>query len=302
MEHADSSFLCGCGSVTGHLFFAKEQDGNADVGVARSDFFVMNQGKWGIFPETVPWPAISMATLEPLGNQRRLLVGIGPHGQTWECLVKPSEAKISEIAAKRGKFLARRLSTIGSSIFAAGMGRSVHSRTYDTAWKSVGPTDQIPQGTAVGFNDIVGTSEQNIYAVGWGGEIYHSNSIGWRRIESPVSSHLRSAHMTEEGMVYAVGYKGTLVRGSGDTWESVETQRSENLQDVCVYGGTVYVVSDFKILTLTKDGLVPDDRFENVADRPASCLHLISSPQGLFSMGPKDLVHLSDGGVWRRVV
>lgn len=301
MNHVGSSFLCGYAAQTGHLFVAKEQDENADAGVTRSNFFVMNGDKWGIFPETAPWIAQSIASLEAPAGDKKLIVGLGPHGQVWQCVVKPSVATLGELPAAKSRFLARRLSAIDNSLFAVGMSRRVFTRTYDTGWTECSPTDDVPGDIAIGFNDLVGMHVEDLYAVGWRGEIYRRVNGRWRAIDSPVSSHLRSAFMTDSGDVYAVGYDGIMVRGSEDTWSQIETGRRENLQDVCEFDGTVFACSDFRILRLESSGLVADDRFLDQSDVPATCLHLVPSPQGLYSIGPKDLFIFRDG-VWRRIV
>jgi hypothetical protein len=104
----------------------------------------------------------------------------------------------------------------------------------------------------------------------------------------------------EDGVVYAVGQDGVLVRGRNDQWELVPTGRSEQLMDVKMFDGQLYVVTNFSILKLTDAGLVPDTDFPD-ATRPDTCLHLVRASDGLVSVGQKDL-WTKKNGTWRRLV
>lgn len=301
MNHEDTSFLAACTSEEGHFLCAKEKDGNTESGQIETSFHVYNRSRWGTFSTIVPWAALSLATVEPPPGEKRLIVGVGPHGQLWECLTKPSEETVSRMTSGNRAFLARRLSTVGNTIFAVGMSRRVFARTQQSQWMECGPADPVPGDEAIGFNDMVGSSVDDLYAFGWQGEIYRRQMQTWSRIDSPVSTHFRSAFMASDGTVFAVGYGGTLVRGRDSRWQVIDTGLVDNLQDVCVHGEDVIVCNDYRLFRLTRDGLVPDDRFASEADRPSTCLHLVPGPQGLFSVGPKDLILFADG-LWTRIV
>jgi len=198
--------------------------------------------------------------------------------------------------------LIRRVAAIGDEIFATGMGRSVIRRLSRGTWTEFGPgTTPADKDRVVGFEGIDGFSPDDIYVAGWAGEIWHWFLGAWQRIDSPTNANLNAVACDDEnGLVFAVGDNGAMVRGTGDQWDFIDTGRPENLQDVAVFDGEVFVVTDFDILRLGPSGLIPEDRFTG-GDTPDSCLHLLAAEDGVVSMGPKDLFAFS-GGIWRRII
>jgi hypothetical protein len=182
------------------------------------------------------------------------------------------------------------------------MGRSVLRRKNAGIWNEIGPgTSQDDDGLVVGFEDIAGFSRDEIYAVGWRGEIWQLKKRAWRRLDSPVSANLNAVCCAVDGRVYIAGDDGTMLRGRDDLWEVLETGRTDNLMDVASQDGTIYVSTDFEILKLDNESLVAEDAFADAADLPGTCLHLLPGEGVLISMGPKDLFRLY-GGVWERLV
>src|SRR5207245_8278082 len=103
----------------------------------------------------------------------------------------------------------------------------------------------------------------------------------WTRIDSPTNANLNAVACDDEnGLVFAVGDNGAMVRGTGDQWGFIDTGRPENLQDVAVFDGEVFVVTDFDILRLGPSGLIPEDRF-TAGDTPDSSLHLMAAEGGV---------------------
>jgi hypothetical protein len=299
MNHDESTFLAGCSPFQDFIFFAKSLDElSNDDDVLNSTFFCLDGDELTKYETSVGWPAIAAATIK-LDGANRVLVYIAPGGDYWEVDVQTVEETTGRIA--EASFALTALAVIEHAILACGMGRMVFRRDGKANWKSVGPTEPLPETGIVGFQDIAGFSAEEIYAVGWQGEIWSGTLDGrWRRVDSPVSANLNAVCCAPDGLAYAVGDGGVMVRGRGDKWEVLDTQRQENLMDVAEFGGTVFVVSDFRILKLRDDRLVPEDAFK-MPDRPGTCLQLWKAEDGLISMGPKDLFRL-DAGSWSRVV
>jgi hypothetical protein len=299
MDHTGSSFLSGTAVCNYLLLAAKERDDNAAKRLVRTNFFVLRKGSWEIFKESGAWTAIAMATFKR-GSDRRVIVAAGPSGEIWECRMTPMEESTGALSAD-DTVIIRNLSVVEDTIYAVGMSRRVFRRDAPHSWTPVGPNAPVPQDTVAGFNDLAAASASEMYAVGWEGEIWLYDGKNWSQIDSPVSAHLRAACYAHDERIYAVGYNGTMVRGRRDHWEIIDTRRPENLMDVCAFDGKIYVVTDFEILVLTEEGLVPAQNFEDPDDLPATCLHLLAAPDGVFSMGPKD-VFLLIKDTWQRVV
>jgi hypothetical protein len=304
MEHNGWTFLCGCAPATDFVFFARERDDMAEQDVAISTFYSWDEQRpdpaqrWSIYSEVADWRAQGMATIKPAGGERTT-VALGTKGQYFE--VQPASV-VQHLGTIAGlNVLVRRVAAIGDVIFAAGMGRTVIRRARRGTWIAFGPgTNPADQGRVIGFEGIDGFSPDDIYVAGWGGEIWHWFHSAWQRIDSPTNVNLNAITCDRQsGLVFAVGDNGSMVRGAGDQWDVVDTGRPENLQDVTVFEGQVFVVTDFDILRLEPAGLIPEDRF--AGDKPGSCLHLLLAEDGVVSMGPKDLFSFS-GGTWRRIV
>jgi hypothetical protein len=301
MNHEGSTFLSGCAVRTGFWFFAKEVDELVEQDEPNSSFFCFDDEDVGAefmkYDEIVGWPALSMAVTEI--NSKLFVVAVGPHGDYWEMLPSTAAETVGKIAASHGNL--RKLSVVEGEIFACGMNRTVLQRKAVGQWQPIGPGGMDADPPVVGFEDIAGNSLHEMYAVGWGGEIWRFINRQWQRADSPTSVTLTALTVSPGGDVYAVGHDGMLLTGRHDSWQIIDTGRAETLRDVAFLGESLYVVTDFNILVLSDDGLVQAHDFSNPEDVPATCLHLLEASDGLVAMGTKD-VFINKGDGWLRVV
>ena len=302
MKHNKSTFLSGCAPLYDLFFFAKELDELVENGTPNSSFFCFDEqdadDQFRKYDESVNWPAISMATSKTKGSNRNV-VAIGPNGDYWE--VEPSSAQesVGKITDFHGNL--RTLSVIDETIFACGMGRVVLQREGKGKWKPIGPKPTQDDADVIGFEDIDGYSRTEIYAVGWGGEIWWFDNGIWRRVDSPTSVNLTALCCAADESVYIVGHDGIMLRGRYDSWSVIDTDRKENLRDVAYYNGTIYVTTDFRILKLVDNKLVNDTDFADPDDLPVTCLHLLTVADGLISLGTKDVFRRQQDP-WNRLV
>jgi hypothetical protein len=281
------------------IFFAKELDEFTDKDIENSSFFLVSQDDWGKYEFAAAWSAIAMATTKHPGANR-VVVAVSPRGAYWEVDPETLE-EVSGVISSAENTL-RAATTIDHTIYACGMGRTVLCRRGPGNWVEVGPSElHVEVNSVIGFEDLAGFSVDDMYAVGWLGEIWCFKNGTWRQIDSPVSANLNAVFCAPDGKVYIVGDDGVMLRGRDDVWEVLETDRTDNLMDVAHNDNTIYVSTDFEILKLDNGTLVAEDAFEHADDVPATCLHLLSAVDGLVSMGPKDLFRLH-AGVWERLV
>ncbi|MGI9452326.1 MAG: hypothetical protein ACR2QH_17050 [Geminicoccaceae bacterium] len=299
MKHENSTFLCGAAETVELFFFAKELDSLVEKETENSSFFVRFQDQWYKYSYSSGWPAISMAVIKPL-NQDRTVVAVAQTGEYWEVKTKSLQETHGEIGGVVESI--RALTSLDDIIFACGMGRTVLRRESPGTWVEIGPgmSPDDSQNVA-GFEDIGGFSSQDMYAVGWLGEIWQYTNLQWQQLVSPVSANLNAVCCADDGLVYVVGDDGIMLRGRDSLWEIIETGRTDNLMDVAAYDGTVYVSTDFEILKLIDDSLVAEDAFLEPDDAPETCLHLLEAKDGLVSIGTKDVTVLV-GGSWMRLV
>lgn len=306
MNHKGSSFLCGCAVRTGVVFFSKENDNFVKKGHVNSSFFLWYEDDpvWMKYDSDVEWRAVSMATVcTDKAGLTRATVAIGSTGQYFEIAPADPKLEITLGLIQEGISGMRCLSSIEETLYAAGMGRRVFERISAGNWKEIGPGETIAEKKkmeVIGFEDIAGFSKDDIYAVGWKGEIWRYHHKKWNQIDSPVSGNFNALTCAGNGFVYAVGDNGLMVRGKEDVWEVIETERPEDLLDVAFYEDEVYVITGFELLKLEDDVLVEVTNFKG-DDYPKSCIALSKARDGVVLFGNKDLFRLKDGE-WERIV
>lgn len=297
MNHQGSSFTCGYAARIDLIFFSKTRDEPAEQDKPNAAFFFMDGADWIKYDEITNWIAISMASIGKFDSRR--VVAIGFDGDFWEVDNGTLLESLGRISTE--EIDPRALGVVDETIYAVGMGRLVLRRDGLNQWTPMGPRPATLAEGVIGFEDMSGFSNAEMYAVGWQGEIWWYDNANWRQIDSPVSANLNAVCCAEDGNVYIVGDNGAMLRGRHETWEVLASGRDENLMDVCCYENSVYVVTDFQILKLIGDVLVDEENFANPADVPATCLSLLKASDGVISMGPKDLFRLSQGA-WERLV
>jgi hypothetical protein len=296
MDHSLSTFLSGCARYHDFIFFAKSLDELAERDdQANSTFLMIDGATTARVGEFVGWTALAMAVIKVDG--RLVVCALGPNGELWECTPADGKSVTGELGI--GELSWRSMTAIGGEVYACGMGRTVAVRTGPLRWRDLGAPSPEATDAIIGFEDLDGYSADELYAVGWQGEIWQRKGPRWRRLGSPVSTTLNAVCCAEDGVVYAVGDGGVMVAGRDDAWRALATGVSENLQDVRDFGGAVYVVSDFALYELA------DGRLREVGlagdDEVGTCLHLLKGDDGLISLGLKDVIKLHDGR-WQRVV
>lgn len=299
MDHSKSTFACGAMAALDTIYCAKEVDELVENDQPNTGFLVYFRDVWYRYKFAAAWTATAMTLIKPPSNEKTV-VAVSQEGAYWEL-----EAKIpreSNGAIKGVELPLRSLATIDLVIYACGMGRTVWQRKSLGAWDEIGPgMKKADEGLVVGFEDIDGFSADDMYAVGWLGEIWRRNKGKWRRLDSPVSANLNAVCCAPDGKVYIVGDNGALLRGRNNVWEVLPAEGFGNLMDVAFFGDTVYVVTDFQILKLKDDALILEDAFAEEGVVPSTCLHLLTAEDGLASLGTKDLFRLRNG-TWELIV
>jgi hypothetical protein len=196
----------------------------------------------------------------------------------------------------------RDLRRIGEHLYAAGMGRQVYRREGPSQWSRadagvVQPIGHMSKdGNVAGFNAIDGISEDDIYAVGFGGEIWRREKGRWRQLDSPTGVVLTGLKVVRPDLAYAIGQRGVLLEGKGDAWRAIDHQATEDdLWGIEWFKDHLYVSSAKGVFRLALSGdLQPVDMGLGTG-RTYYDLH--ANDGVLWSVGPK---HLSwtDGSKW----
>ncbi len=119
---------------------------------------------------------------------------------------------------------------IGEYIYVAGMARQVYRRSIDASdWKRVDHGMLVPRDRleVAGILAIDGTGPDDIYAVGFYGEIWHFNGNRWEKLHSPTNLKLECVRCVAPDLVYLAGARGMIFRGYKNNWELVEQSITE---------------------------------------------------------------------------
>ena len=283
------NFLCGYAPFSDLLVCATARAGLGET-VPEGDYpfrcYLLDGEEWGQYATMFNWAPVAMASVKPAGGERTV-VALGARGEIYEIRTSDGDEQTSVMPGKGG-FVARNLAVVGDTIYAVGLGHCIARWERPMTWTRLDPN--VKKDQAAGFNDLVAISADEMYTVGWGGEILRTDGQRWQTIDSPVSAALRSACIGSDKMVYAVGYNGTMVRGRGDDWSVVETGRQGVLLDVCAFRDEIFVADSFAVFRLGADGLEVVTEFEDPDDRPDSCVGLCASADGPACSGWVDLI------------
>jgi hypothetical protein len=267
-----------------------------------SRVYTINQGKFGSVD--VDWLACGTTICHY--PERRFLALSQKGGHILR--MGGGESGIEELSPcmkgfKRKPGLMREIRGIaGGRAYAVGTGRQAYRRENTGVWRCIDQWSQTDSRelTRFSFESIDGFSEEDIYAVGWEGEIWHYDGKKFKQIQSPTNLSLHQVKCAADGLVYIVGKNGILIRGRDEQWEVIEQdQTTSDIWGVAWFQGCVYVATTQMVFGLANNNLERIDFKEGAI--PASCYHLSTTDDVLWSIGPEDIVEF-DGKNWTRIV
>lgn len=273
-------------------------DAATSEGYIDSILITLDGGNWGA--GTVPWLACS-GTVCHVPAERYVVLGTDGSVRTSGGGVIKEEAPIASCTVdpkKRGPLREIRGIAKGRA-YAVGTCRQAYVRDGEDQWRCI---DQSAQGgdtpiTDTSFESIDGFSEQEIYTVGWEGEIWKYDGSVFTQQNSPTNLALYKVRCAPDGFAYACGQLGTLLRGRNDRWEVIDHESTrEDLWGMEYFDGQLYVSSTHFVYRLEGDTLKPVDFGD---DAPRTCYHLSAADGIMWSIGPKDVMEF-DGSNWKR--
>lgn len=162
---------------------------------------------------------------------------------------------ISPNGAKNGSesFAAVRMARIGGSAYAVGLFRDVFKRTGRANWTKMDsglPSLSSKQisATSLGFQDLDGLTEDNMYAVGGHGDVWRYDGSRWKQCDFPSNKQLDTVTVAPDGQVYISGQSGSLWVGREDTWSLLVTGSSSvPYNDSRWFNGKLWLISDYQL-------------------------------------------------------
>lgn len=243
----------------------------------------------------VEWGVVGLGLVT---RPERRIVAIGTMGQVLTVgqgeRVEERVGTPSDGPEARG--MIRCLGVVDGVAYAAGMNRQVYRRSGAGAWITI---DFEPDTSKVcGFEAIDGFGTEDLYAVGWNGEIRRFRNGLRRPVESPTNLILTGVCCAPDGNVYACGKNGAILVGTEDKWSIIDHPiTKEDFWSVAWFKGAAFFSSMHFVYRL-KDGNL--SRMDMGPDWPQSCYHLATDGNLLVSTGKKDVMAF-DGDSWRRI-
>ncbi|KHK66363.1 hypothetical protein [Pseudomonas frederiksbergensis] len=273
-------------------------DAATSEGYVDSILYTFYQGVW--YAGTVPWLACS-GTVCHVPAERSLTLGADGSVEASGGGVVKEEASIASCGVdptRRGPLREIRGIAKGRA-YAVGTCRQAYVRDGEDQWRCIDQSAQVGDIpiTDTSFESIDGFTEQEIYTVGWEGEIWKYDGAVFTQQNSPTNLALYKVRCAEDGYAYACGQLGTLLRGRDDQWEVIEHDSTrEDLWGMEHFAGQLYVSSTHFVYRLEDDTLKPVDFGD---DAPRTCYHLSAADGIMWSIGPKDVMEF-DGSSWKR--
>jgi hypothetical protein len=298
--------MTGCSITTGVVryrdlgYIVCTMDKFVEEDLPHSRIFSRDAGQWGGW--TTEWTACS-ATVCAAPAERFLALGV--EGETWvvgggQASQEPAVQDRQHGPVTRGPLREIR-GIVGGHAYAVGTCRQAYRRQAPGRWRCIDQTAQTPVEdiAETSFESIDGFSEQEIYAVGWEGEIWQYDGAAWAQRESPTNLALYKVRCAGDGFAYACGQNGLLLRGRGDRWAVIDHGvTEEDLWGMEWYAGKLFVSSTHYVYELDGGALSLTDFGD---EAPDTCYHLSAADGIMWSIGAKDVMEF-DGTDWSRVL
>lgn len=196
---------------------------------------------------------------------------------------------------------------IGGRAYAVGLLREVYRRVAVGRWEKLdqglpplGEEDLGVEGMHdLGFRDIDGFAEDDLYAAGGLGDLWHYDGNAWSVCELPTNLPLHAVCCAGDGQVYLVGEGNTLLRGRGDTWREIRrAEETVPYNDARWFDGKLWLCSDYR-LDVLEGGEVKRPEHNG---GPVLLWGHMDAQDGVLMVAGQEGVHLYDGRDWRVIV
>ena len=192
-----------------------------------------------------------------------------------------------------------RIKTIGGYAYSVGGQRKIYKRVDLGKWVKVADLPRGERIEAVGFNDLDAFSDNDMYAVGGHGDVWHFDGNTWTQMAFPSKMQLATVTCAGDGKVYISGEGGSLWVGQRSTWELLYEGSSSVLwNDVLWFDGRLWLASDYQLRTLNGRTLAA---VEHQGETVAAFGHM-DARDGLLAVASPWALMTFDGQTWRTIV
>jgi hypothetical protein len=177
----------------------------------------------------------------------------------------------------------------GDNLFAVGSVEVYRSRNYYEGYRLILRWDgaawnTMVDGTTSGrFNDVWGSSQNDVFAVGDAGLIFRFDGSAWTEMASGATTPLYATWGSSGTDVFAVGENGTILHFDGESWSPMASGTANSIMNV--WGSAmdnVFAVGDAGVI-LGYDG----ERWRQMKSPTVNPLRGVwgSAPDDVFAVG-----------------
>lgn len=204
---------------------------------------------------------------------------------------------------EKGNFLRghlAKLKTLDGYLYACGGGRGFGKRLDRGKWQSF--SQLIPyeyeKDRLGGFDDFDGWGENDIYAVGGVGDVWHFNGAQWRQIPFPSNYPLSAVCCGGDGNVYIAGYNGIFM-GRENRWKRIGSIPTDlPIKDMVWYEDKVWCTNDYGLWTIDKGKVARAD----VPAEVSACAGNLSVGDGVLLLAGLYGAVFKEAGEWHIIV
>lgn len=188
-----------------------------------------------------------------------------------------------------------RIRAIGNSVYTCGQSGQVYALS-DGNWIHMDAGILGDDGETL--EDIDGTSEDDLYAVGLGGAVFHYNGTRWTQLDFPSNQHLSNVRCLSKDEVYICGNNGVLYRGNKEQWEFIgDSDCTLNFWGMDKYKDSLFLSHSQGLMVYNGKSLSD----VTLPKKQVSFYRLHANDEQLLSIGIDD-IYLYDGEQWEELV
>ncbi len=183
---------------------------------------------------------------------------------------------------------------------AVGPNRKVYVRDAPDSWRHLAagllPTGEQTELAVSGFADIDGFGEDDLYACGEHGDLWHYNGSLWTPVQVPTNESLERLCCASNGLVYVITDGRKLLVGRNQSWAMIEQDLTNSrFESIVEFGGQVIFSTESALFEVV-DGTI---RPASLGTMPQmrSCSFLASGDGILVVCGSTD-ASMFDGTNW----
>lgn len=214
------------------------------------------------------------------------------------------------------------LKQIGNTLFICAYGRKVYKRLDHNDWFDLIDDEQHAYvyadikereakgikhtGYPMGFNQLDGFHEEDIYASGSHGAFWRYDGKQWFRVDLPSNRDVRAIVCAPNDKVYIVMVDGQIIMGREDQWKTLENKVDQsysfaaNVSSAAWFKGKLYMATPFDLYVLDGEDFSKYQFPEN-GHKQSSFGWVTACEEALLSYG-NDQALIFDGQEWSEII